>query len=100
MLIKTASAGTLESSDILIQLEPSSNGIEIYLESAVIYQFGDQIRAVIAETLHEAGVKSARVKATDRGALDCTIKARVLTAVMRSMEISENKWRVYNGTQA
>ena len=100
MLIKTASAGTLESSDILIQLEPSTNGIEIHLDSAVIYQFGDQIRSVIVETLREAGVESARVKATDRGALDCTIKARVLTAVMRSMETSEDKWRIRHGTQA
>ena len=33
---KTAMAGTLESSDVQVTIEPSENGIEILLESSVI----------------------------------------------------------------
>lgn len=89
---KASTAGTLESSDIMIMLDKSSQGIEIELKSSVLYQFGDQIRAVIEQTLLDAGVNSAKVVATDRGALDCTIRARVLAALHRSAESTEYKW--------
>ena len=35
-------------------------------------------------TLKELGINKANVKATDKGALDCTIKARVTAAAVRS----------------
>ena len=47
-------------------------------------QFGDQIRSVILETLKEMEVHDVVVRAVDRGALDCTIRARVQSAVMRA----------------
>jgi citrate lyase subunit gamma (acyl carrier protein) len=74
----------MESSDIMITLEPGSGGIEIELNSMVEKQFGRQIRSVIASTLGELQVKSAKVTAVDKGALDCTIQARVKTAVHRA----------------
>ena len=74
---KTAMAGTLESSDVQVTIEPSENGIEILLESSVMRQFGKQIRAVVKETLERLEVTNARVALVDKGALDCTIKARV-----------------------
>ena len=80
----TAMAGTLESSDISITIEANDNGIEINLKSSVEKQFGKQIRRVIEETLKELGVKKAWVTANDKGALDCVIKARVQTAVIRA----------------
>ncbi|MBQ3961638.1 MAG: citrate lyase ACP, partial [Muribaculaceae bacterium] len=44
MEIKNASAGTLESGDILIQIGPSEQaGVQINLKSTVAYQFGEQI---------------------------------------------------------
>ncbi|MBQ7691104.1 MAG: citrate lyase acyl carrier protein [Muribaculaceae bacterium] len=85
MEIKNAIAGTLESGDILIQIAPASEaGLHIDLESTVAYQFGAQIKKVITETLTELGVDSADVKATDKGALDCTIRARVTAAAVRA----------------
>ncbi len=85
MEIKTASAGTLESGDIMIQIAPSeAQGVQIDLDSTVAYQFGDQIKKVIAETLESLGVTNAEVKATDKGALDCTIRARVTAAAVRA----------------
>lgn len=85
MELKDTFAGTLESGDILIQISPSqTEGVQIELDSTVAYQFGEQIRKVIAETLEELGVRSALVRATDKGALDCTIRARVTAAAVRA----------------
>jgi len=85
MNIKSAQAGTLESGDILVQITPrDERGIEINLDSTVAYQFGDKIKSVIADTLDSLGVEDAIVDATDKGALDCTIRARVTAAVVRA----------------
>lgn len=87
---KPAMAGTLESSDAQITVEPGTNGIELSIESSVIHQFGKQIRATIVETLDRLGVTDARVTVVDKGALDCTLKARIECAVYRSNGITEN----------
>ena len=85
MELKNAFAGTLESGDIMIQIIPSdAEGLDIRLESSVAYQFGEQIKKVIRETLEEQGVTKAVVTATDKGALDCTIRARVTAAAVRA----------------
>ncbi|MDO9591804.1 MAG: citrate lyase acyl carrier protein [Erysipelotrichaceae bacterium] len=89
---KQSTAGTLESSDIMILLDKGEKGIDIELKSSVMYQFGDQIRAVIEKTLLDSGITNARVVATDRGALDCTIRARVLTALYRAAESTDYEW--------
>ena len=86
---KTALAGTLESSDIQITLSKGDNGINIDLDSSVEELYGDQIRKVITETLNAYGIDNANVKAVDKGALDCTLKARVECAVFRSWGASE-----------
>lgn len=85
MELKEAMAGTLESGDILVQISPSdAPGLQIELESSVEYQFGSQIKKVIAETLEGLDIPSAKVRATDKGALDCTIRARVTAAAVRA----------------
>jgi citrate lyase subunit gamma (acyl carrier protein) len=84
-LLKPAKAGTLESSDIYITLYPNDGqGINIKLESIVMKQFGNQIKKVISESLRELNVENADIVAVDKGALDCTIKARVEAAARRS----------------
>lgn len=95
-IIKNSIAGTLESSDIQIMIEPKEeNGIEIELTSSVEKQFGKQIRKTIKETIEKLRVENARVIATDKGALDCTIKARVECAVYRAAGIKEKyDWEV------
>ncbi|MGL5647843.1 MAG: citrate lyase acyl carrier protein [Clostridium sp.] len=85
-IVKAASAGTLESSDILVTVKPNDKGIEIDLNSTVEKQFGEQIRKVISETLNELNVSNVTVQATDKGALDCVIKARVQAAVVRGTD--------------
>ena len=85
-IIKTAVAGTLESSDCMVTIEPAQRGLEIDLDSAVIRQYGKKIMEVAAETLDRLGVQNARVTIVDKGALDRTIKARVECAAMRAAE--------------
>jgi citrate lyase subunit gamma (acyl carrier protein) len=83
MEIKNAVAGTLESGDIMVQIAPG-DGLQVELQSSVAAQFGRQIKAVITETLQGLGIDNASVKATDKGALDCTIRARVTAAAVRA----------------
>lgn len=83
-IVKNAVAGTLESSDAYVQVEPNEAGIEIVLESVVLIQFGDDIKASVMEVLAENEVTNAKVSVNDRGAIDCTIRARVETALKRA----------------
>ena len=81
MEVKNAVAGTLESGDIMIQIAPAeTKGLHIDLDA----QFGRQIRQVIEETLTEFGLEDADIKAVDKGARDCTIRARVTAAAVRA----------------
>jgi citrate lyase subunit gamma (acyl carrier protein) len=95
-IIKNAISGTIESSDIQIMLVANENaGIEIQLKSNVEKQFGKQIRKVIKETLQRLDIDNVTLIATDKGALDCTIKARVECAVYRACGINEEyDWEV------
>lgn len=82
-ILKTAAAGTLESSDCLVTVEPGE-GIHLDLSSSVMNQYGRQIKSTVLETLARLGVENANVTVVDKGALDCTLKARVECAVYRS----------------
>ena len=82
--VQRATAGTLESSDVLVEVEPCS-GIVIEIESAVLPQFGDAIEGSVRDVLRALGVTDARLHLMDRGALDCTLRARVEAAVRRAM---------------
>lgn len=87
---KPAMAGTLESSDCQVSVEAGNGKIELELDSVVINQFGNQIRKVALETLDRLRVSDVKIKIVDKGALDCTIKARIEGAVYRSQEQTEN----------
>ena len=84
---KSAAAGTLESSDCMVTVEPGE-GIHLELSSSVMNQYGRQIKAAVLETLERLDVKDAIVTVVDKGALECTLKARVECAVFRSCDAS------------
>ena len=93
-LVKTAMAGTMESGDIMVTIEPrDSGGITLELTSSVMQQYGRRIEEVIRETLGELGVENAAVSAVDKGALDCTVRARVSAAAFRSAESTDYTWK-------
>jgi citrate lyase subunit gamma (acyl carrier protein) len=80
MQIKSsASAGTMESGDILIEIEPG--------------EFGKQIVKTIRGAVDEYGLEYATVNAVDKGALDCTIRARVVAACQRATGSDAFEWR-------
>lgn len=75
-------AGTLESNDCIITIKDSDK-LEITIESIVYDYFKEQIEAVILETLKEYKLDCVSVLCQDKGALDFTIKARLITAIER-----------------
>lgn len=85
-IIQKACAGTLESSDVYVEVEPCVHGIDFTLDSAVIEQFGESIRNAVFDTLEKKNITEIKIKLVDRGALDCVIRARVETAVNRGSE--------------
>ena len=87
-IIKVGMAGTLESCDASVTVEPSGPealGLELAVECADP-RFSGQITKAVYAALAEAGVESARVSVRDRSALDCTLRARVLAACLRASE--------------
>ena len=82
-ILKRAFAGTMESSDAYVEVEPGQNGLSIQLESVVLAQFGQSIDRTVREVLAQQGVENANVRIIDRGALECVLRARVETAVLR-----------------
>ena len=81
-IICRATAGTLESSDVFVTLEPH-DGLQIDMDSVVKNQFGEEILRTVEDVLSELNVRNAKLSIVDRGALDCVIRARVETAVLR-----------------
>lgn len=75
-------AGSKESSDCIITVTKQDHQ-EILIDSVVGAFFHDQIKLLIINTLKELKVSNVKVEVIDRGALDSTIKARLITAIER-----------------
>jgi len=93
-ILDTGIAGTLESSDVMITIKKHS-GIAIELNSVVEKQFGRQIREVVRQVLEQLGVQDALVVIQDKGALECVLRARLITAAYRSAGLAEVQWEAF-----
>lgn len=95
-ILNNAIAGTLESSDAQVQVFPQSGKLSIYVESSVMNQYGRQIKKTAEETLAKLSVTEGKVVIIDKGALECTLRARIECAVFRSCGKSERNipWEV------
>ena len=92
-IVKEAIAGTLESSDLLVKVAPSSaRTLDVTIRSEVIKQFGKQIRRVVTETSNKLEVSEGTVVIEDKGALDYAVQARVQAAVLRGANSEELNW--------
>ena len=80
--MKVGVAGSANSNDILVTVQESEK-LEIEITSIVDAFFHDQIEKVIIDTLNELNIKNVKVTCQDKGALDYTIKARLVTALTR-----------------
>ena len=79
----SAVAGTLESSDVYVKVEPCDK-LEIEVESVVYNQFADEIKKSVMEVVEDLKVTSGKISVNDKGAIDCVIKARVETVIRRA----------------
>jgi citrate lyase subunit gamma (acyl carrier protein) len=84
-IIKKAQAGTMQSSDLMVFVEPS-DGLTVEIDSTVKKQFEHLIRAKIDAVLAAHGVTECMIRVTDRGALDYAIEARLEAALKRAGE--------------
>ena len=82
-IIRNAVAGTLESSDLFIQVEPDEKELHLEIDSVVANQYMDAIRAAVMKTLDEFHVTTGKIFIKDKGALDCVICPRMETALKR-----------------
>ena len=91
-IVREALAGTQESSDLMVKIAPAHGELEIVIHSEVMKQFGEQIRQVVEETLRTMGVQQGLVIVEDKGALDCVIRARLQSAVLRATDTQQIAW--------
>lgn len=84
-ITKAAVAGTLESSDALIRVEPAE-GLDLEINSSVGKQFGEQIEATVKAVLSQFNVTDAQIIVEDKGALDCVLQARLKAALQRATD--------------
>ena len=83
IILKKGQAGTMQSSDLMVIVEPA-NELTIEIESTVKKQFEHLIRARLEQVLAKFGVVSGRISVSDRGALDYAIEARLEAALQRA----------------
>jgi citrate lyase subunit gamma (acyl carrier protein) len=86
-----AQAGTFESSDVIFLIEPLSEGSgrKLELSSTVMLQYGDSFKQIVDNMLDAYQITDIHLIAKDKGALEPTIKARLETAIKRSLNIQE-----------
>ncbi len=86
-------AGTLESSDVMVRIAPAEGPEhDLLIASSVEKQFGDAIRHTLLQVLQQYDVPPVQVIVDDKGALDCVLRARLETALMRASEIAALPW--------
>lgn len=86
-----AQSGTFESSDVIFLIEPlpDNSGRKLEISSTVMQQYGDSFRRIIIEMLDQYDLTDIHLIAKDKGALEPTIKARLETAIKRSLDEQE-----------
>ena len=88
-ITKAAVAGTLESSDAQVRIQPFDS-LDIEINSSVVKQFGEQIEATVRAVLAKLNITAAKVIVEDKGALDCVLQARVKAAALRASDETVN----------
>ena len=86
-----AQSGTFESSDVIFLIEPlpDNSGRKLEIFSSVMQQYGSSFNRIVTEMLDEYQMTDIHLIAKDKGALEPTIKARLETAIKRSMDRQE-----------
>lgn len=87
-IVKPAVAGTLESEDVMVTVEPieQGSGVEVELDSIVIKQYGERIKNVVMQVLNEMDITDVHINVVDKGAKDLILKNRIESAVENAMK--------------
>lgn len=94
-LLHEASAGTTESGDAKITVRPAeagNQGFDLAVHGPSAARYGDSIRSVATEVLAALGVGAAIVTIEEKGALDATIRARLVAACGRAADRADIPW--------
>jgi citrate lyase subunit gamma (acyl carrier protein) len=86
-----AQSGTFESSDVIFLIEPlpDHSGRKIELFSTVFHQYGESFKKIVTDMLDAFEMTDIHLIAKDKGALEPTIRARLETAIKRSVRMQE-----------
>ena len=86
-----AQSGTFESSDVIFLIEPlpDNSGRKLEITSTVMQQFGVSFNRIVEDMLNQYDMTDIHLIAKDKGALEPTIKARLETAIKRSLDQQE-----------
>lgn len=86
-----AQSGTFESSDVIVLIEPlpDNTGRKIEISSSVMQQYGASFKKIVVDLLDQYEMTDIHLIAKDKGALEPTIKARLETAIKRSLDQQE-----------
>jgi len=89
--IIAAQSGTFESSDVIFLIEPlpDNSGRKLEISSTVMQQFGASFNQIVIDMLDFYEMTDIHLIAKDKGALEPTIKARLETAIKRSLNQQE-----------
>ena len=89
--VTAAQSGTFESSDVIFLIEPlpDNSGRKLEISSTVMQQFGTSFNRIVVEMLDKYSMTDIHLIAKDKGALEPTIKARLETAIKRSLDQQE-----------
>ncbi len=84
-IVRTASAGTLESSDCQVTVSPAET-TELEYGGANSAIFANRTKRLVDEVLKEHNIGGVKVSIHDQGAIEITIRARLETALERASE--------------
>ncbi len=82
-IVQPASAGKYDRDDALVEIQPG-NGIEIEIKCSAASLVMKKIEGEVRDVLDEMGVRDAKVKVSEKGALPWVLKSRVEAAVLRA----------------
>ncbi len=86
--VKNSVAGSLESSDVLVTVGSRGGGgkTNSTWRASSSNSSGRVSASVVEEVVAASGIKGAAVRIQDRGALECTLRARLETALERALK--------------
>ncbi|MCL8210079.1 citrate lyase acyl carrier protein [Spiroplasma attinicola] len=88
---KIASAGSLDSSDVLVTVELNHKTENcITINSPFIRQFGQEMKNIVIKILNDLKINNCNIVIQDQGAINEVLIARIVTAISRATEQTIN----------